>query len=287
MKIKIATCQYPIEKINSLDHWITKTEKWITDAHQANCEVILFPEYGCMELTSLLPQDDQESLERQLVELQKIFQTFFNTFKTFAEKYKMLIISPSFPQLLNGKYINRCHIFFPDGTSDHQDKIMMTRFEDEEWGITSSEENFKVFEYKKMKFGINICFDGEFPIFSMKQSLQGIHVLFHPSCTESDYGMERIHVSARARALENQIYVVVAQTVGDAPWSIAVDKNTGKAAFYSTCDKLFPSDGILAIGEKNKAQQLIYELDLNLLEEIRKNGQVFNYKGIKKSINYL
>ncbi len=161
MKIKMASCQYPIEKINSINDWISKTEQWIKEAQKNNCEVILFPEYGCMELTSLFSSDDQKSLDRQLIELQKIFPTYFNTFQNFAKKYNLLIISPSFPQFLDGKYINRCHIFFPDGKHDYQDKIMMTRFEDEIWGITSSHEDFKIFEYKKMKFGINICFDGE------------------------------------------------------------------------------------------------------------------------------
>ncbi|MCK6593867.1 MAG: carbon-nitrogen hydrolase family protein [Bacteriovoracaceae bacterium] len=278
MKLKIASAQYPITYFKSLTEWKEHTQRWIDEACNEQAEVLLFPEYGSMELTSLLSTDEQASLEKQLSGLQQFVQPFKELYQKAAQEKNVLIIAPSFPLKVENLHINRAFIFFPDGNIEYQDKQMMTRFENEEWFISTGEKNLKVFTYNNIQFGINICYDGEFPNFAQEQSINGMQVLLHPSCTEGKTGMERVHVGARARALENQIYVVVSQTIGDAPWSIAVDRNTGTAAFYSTCDHLFPSDGILLKGKTNEAGWLYQTLDISLIEEIRKTGQVFNYQ---------
>ena len=284
MKITIASAQYPITQFDEISKWITHTENWVKDAIAHKAEIVLFPEYGSMELTSLLSSDAQQSLNLQLQELQPLLPEFKKTFQTLAQKYQCLIVAPSFPISHENHYINRAFVFFPNGKVLHQDKQIMTRFENEQWGISPGENQMHIFEYQGIKFGINICYDGEFPVFAQKQSLNGMQLLLHPSCTEGLAGMERVHVGARARALENQIYVVVSQTIGNAPWSIAVDINNGKAAFYSTCDHLFPHNGTLKIGELNQVGWIIQELDFSLIDEIRKNGQVFNFQDIAKSL---
>lgn len=91
-------------------------------------------------------------------------------------------------------------------------------------------------------------------------------------------GLHRVHVGARARALENQCYVVVSQTIGDAPWSLCVDKNQGIAAVFGPPDLGFPEDGIVAQGELNKPSWVYADIDLKKIEEVRTKGAVFNYK---------
>lgn len=282
MKIKIASAQYPITSFQTFSEWEEHTLRWINEACNNQAEVLLFPEYGSMELTSLLSSDEQASLEKQLAGLQRFIHPFKETFKQAAINKNVLIIAPSFPLKHESLHINRAFVFFPNGTIEYQDKQMMTRFENEEWHISSGENKLKVFTYKEIKFGINICYDGEFPKFAQEQTINGMQILFQPSCTEGKSGMERVHVGARARALENQIYVVVSQTVGDALWSIAVDKNTGCAAFYSTCDHLFPTDGTLLKGEINKIGWYYQTLDFQLITNIRNTGQVFNYQDMLK-----
>lgn len=284
MKLTVASAQYPITHFKQFSEWISHTQSWVAKAVNEKAELILFPEYGSMELTSLLSSEEQKSLSFQLQGLQPFLVEFKKTFYDLAIKHQCLIVAPSFPILDGNNYVNRAFVFFPDGNILHQDKQIMTRFENEEWGISPGENLLNVFDYKGIKFGINICYDGEFPVFAQKQSLNGLQLLLHPSCTEGLAGMERVHVGARARALENQIYVAVSQTIGNAPWSIAVDINNGKAAFYSTCDYLFPNNGILKIGELNQPGWMIQELDFHFINEVRKNGQVFNYKDIEKSL---
>lgn len=154
----------------------------------------------------------------------------------------------------------------------------MTRFEDEEWGVASGDSKLTVFETEFGKVGVSICFDVEFPQFAKELCAKGVKILLAPSCTETMKGLHRVHVGARARALENQCYVVVSQTIGEALWSLAVDKNQGIAAVFAPPDLGFPDDGILIQGELNKSSWVYAELDLEKVDTVREKGSVFNYK---------
>jgi predicted amidohydrolase len=87
-------------------------------------------------------------------------------------------------------------------------------------------------------------------------------------------GANRVHVGARARALENQIYVAVAPTVGQAPWSLAMDNNIGWAAAYSAPDVGLPDDGALVAGSLNQPGWVTAGLDFGRLRSARRHAQV-------------
>jgi predicted amidohydrolase len=111
-----------------------------------------------------------------------------------------------------------------------------------------------------------------------KQIEAGANLILVPSCTDTLAGYHRVKIGCQARALENQCYVVQSPTVGEAPWSEAVDVNIGAAAVYTPVDRGFPDNGILAIGELNKAQWVMAEISLSACEAVRQQGQVFNYR---------
>jgi len=71
---------------------------------------------------------------------------------------------------------------------------------------------------------------------------------------------------------------VQSSTVGNAPWSEAVDVNIGAAAIYTPVDRGFPDDGILAMGVLNAHQWVIAEISLDGIAPVREQGQVFNYR---------
>jgi predicted amidohydrolase len=99
-----------------------------------------------------------------------------------------------------------------------------------------------------------------------------------PSCTDTLAGYNRVRIGARARALENQCYLVQSPTVGTAPWSEAVDCNIGAAAAYAPVDRGFPCDGLIVEGSMNAAQWVHAQLDTEALQTVRASGQVFNYR---------
>ena len=87
-----------------------------------------------------------------------------------------------------------------------------------------------------------------------------------------------MRIGCQARALENQCYVVQSPTVGHAPWSEAVDINTGRASIYTPVDYGFPNNGILAQGDTDDAGWILATVDLAEIARIRDEGQVFNYR---------
>jgi predicted amidohydrolase len=176
--------------------------------------------------------------------------------------------------MVEGRIRNRAYLMSPSGKVDFQDKRQMTRFEKERWGISGGQE-LKIFDIGETRIGIAVCYDIEFPLIAHALAKAGADLVLAPSCTDTMAGANRVHVGARARALENQIYVAVAPTVGNADWSPAVDVNTGWAAVYSTPDRGFPDDGILAKGALDEPGWVTAELDFEALKRARDQAQVF------------
>jgi len=83
-----------------------------------------------------------------------------------------------------------------------------------------------------------------------------------------------VRYCAQARAIENQMYVVVAHTVGSLPMVPAVSLNYGQAAILTPSDFPFSRDGILAEGTPNTEMMVIGELNLKTIAESRTLGTV-------------
>ena len=278
MTVKIATAQYDI---SFLENWATyeqKVTRWVQDAVAQDAKILLFPEYFSMELASLFEQDIYSSLSKQLEALQSLHDNFIELFKKLAISHQCLIQAGTFPVLVEtGDYVNRAYLFNAAGKIDYQDKLMMTRFENEQWLITAGNE-LKCFSTEYGKIAINICYDSEFPLLARKQVEAGCTLILVPSCTDTVAGYHRVKIGCQARALENQCYVVQSSLVGTAPWSEAVDINVGAGAIYTPVDKGFPDNGVLSIGDFNAVQWVYADINLAACATVRENGQVFNYR---------
>ena len=284
--MKVALAQYPISRFARFAQWQAHVADWVALATQPaagaapagnGTTLLCFPEYGGMELTSLLPEPLQTDLRRQITALEKFHSRFVSTWAALAKKHGVFIQAPSLPVAVEGKIHNRAYLFAPSGKHDFQDKRQMTRFEREEWDIAGG-DTLKIFDIGESRIGIAICYDIEFPLIAHAMAKAGADLILAPSCTDTMAGANRVHVGARARALENQIYVAVAPTVGDAAWSPAVDVNIGWAALYATPDRGFPDDGILASGHLNKPGWVMADLDFDRLKAAREQAQVFTVK---------
>jgi predicted amidohydrolase len=278
MTITISAAQYPITEHKSFDDWATHIEKWVSEAVITGAQLLVFPEYGSMELVSIFSNEIRADIRRQVKELDLIKEDFCNIFSDLAKKYKTIIVAPSIPVIEANRNVNRVYVFSEKGLVGYQDKLFMTRFENEEWGIESGDKTLTLFEASWGSFGIQTCYDVEFGIGSQLLSSAGAILIIAPSCTETIRGATRVHIGARARALENQIYTVVSQTVGNAEWSPAVDINYGYSAFYSTPDKDLPEEGIISTMTPQHEGWLTATLDISQISDVRNNGQVFNFK---------
>lgn len=275
---KIATAQYDIGFFWQWSEYQDKIVQWVQEARRQGAEILVFPEYAAMELTSLFGKEVYSCLSAQLHEIQSLQQKFIDIFQALAKEQGCVIQPGTFPvQLENGDFRNRAFLFLPDGRIEYQDKLQMTRFENEQWLIKSGTE-LKCFDTDFGKLAISICYDSEFPLLAHQQVRAGADLILVPSCTDALAGYYRVRIGCQARALENQCYVVQSSLVGEAPWSEAVDVNVGAAAVYTPVDRGFPHDGVLAIGELNEPQWVYADLSFAEIARVRQQGQVFNYR---------
>lgn len=275
--IRIAAWQYPIEQLASWEAWRTKLDAGVGEAARGGAELLVIPEYAAMELTSLLSPDAQATLDSQLAGMQPFAEPYLAALTAAARAHGVTIVGGSFPERVGDEYRNRLRVIAPSGDAVLVEKLQMTRFERERWGISGGTAQ-PVIELGAMRLGVAICYDSEFPLIVRRLVEGGANVIAVPSCTDSLAGYHRVRVACAARALENQCYVIQAPTVGLAPWSIAVDENVGAAGVFAPCDRGFPPDGVVALGTLDAAQVLVAEIDLARVDDVRRDGQVLGHR---------
>lgn len=277
-RFKLAAAQYPVDRLERWEDYRAKLQRWVAEAAEAGARLLVFPEYASMELASLFGDEVAASLSAQLQALQTVLADYRQLHAELARRYGVYLLAGSFPvRDEDGLYRNRAYLYGPDGGEEFQDKLIMTRFENEQWGISAGRK-LKVFDTALGRLGVCICYDSEFPLLARAQVEAGADLILVPSCTDTDAGYHRVRLSAQARALENQCYAVQSPLVGEAPWSAAVDVNLGAAAVYTPVDYGFPANGVLAQGERDRPQWVYAEVDLARARELRGSGQVLNFR---------
>ncbi len=272
---RIAAAQYPIDALASWDAYVGKLTRWVAEAAEAGASLLVFPEYGAMELASLDP-DSMGDLQGSIVFVSALLPRVDALHAELAARFGVHILAASAPwQAPDGRFRNRARLFAPGGMVGVQDKLIMTRFEREEWGIVGGAA-LSLFDTALGRIGVCICYDSEFPLIARALVEAGAEILLVPSCTDSLHGYERVRIGSRARALEGQCYVVQSPTVGTADWSPAVDVNRGAAAVYGPPDRGFPDDGVIAQGMLDAPGWVFAEVDLAAVGEVRQNGGVLN-----------
>lgn len=277
MSFAVAAAQYPIGKPASWDDYSAKLGSWVEEAAHAGAELLVFPEYAAMELAALDPATAGD-LAGSLRFVAGLLPKVDALHASLAARHRVHILAGSAPcRLDDGRFVNRARLFTPGGRVGVQDKLVMTRFEREQWGVSAGTD-LRVFDTALGRLGVTICYDCEFPLISRALVEAGAEVLLVPSCTDTLHGYWRVRIGAQARALEGQCHVVQAPTVGEAVWSPAVDVNRGASGVYGPPDAGFPDDGVLATGELDRPQWLLARIDPAMVREARANGAVLNLR---------
>jgi predicted amidohydrolase len=278
VSLRVASCAYPIERLESFAQFRAKQAHWVQQAVDQGAQLLVFPEYASMELGSLFGTRGDAELGAELQALQALLPEYLALYRELSRRFGVQVLSPSFPERIQGgAYRNRARLHDPSGADGVVEKQMMTRFERELWGIEAGTVG-PVFETERGLLGVAICYDSEFPLLVRRQVELGAEVVLVPSCTDTLAGYHRVQLSCRARALENQCFVVQAVTVGEAPWSAAVDQNRGAAGVFAPVDRGFPDDGVVALGELDRPGWVFADLELTRLAEVRADGQVRNHR---------
>jgi predicted amidohydrolase len=276
--IKLAACQYHIDLLETWDAYARHLTKLCEEAAQQGAQLLLLPEYAGLVLSGQLPAEQRGDLQGSIAGIQPLLPAWRELCEGLAKRLGVYLQPGSLPVLdSDGRYRNRTWLFGPEGNLGSQDKLIMTRFEREYWHIEPG-SGLRVFDTALGKLGILICYDNEFPMLANGLAEAGVDLILAPSCTDTEAGFHRVRIGAQARALENQVAVLQAPTVGLAPWSPALDENIGRAALYVPPDYGMPANGILGESAElspTTSQWLICELDLQQVRGLREQGQVF------------
>ncbi|MEO8399652.1 MAG: carbon-nitrogen hydrolase family protein [Ignavibacteriaceae bacterium] len=267
MKVRIAAVQYQFRRITSFEDFKQQIEFVLTSAAEYHPHYVLLPELFTTQMLSFIQTSDIANAVKKLA---AYTDKYIDLLKGFAEKYKFYLIGGTHPTLRGEKLFNTAYLFTPEGKVFTQDKVHRTRWEKELWGISPGEE-FKIFKTKFAPISILVCYDIEFPEAARIVPEAGAEIIFVPSTTDDRQGFLRVRYCCHARAIENQVYVVMTGTVGNLPVE-NLNLHYGQACIITPSDFPFSRDGIAAEGMINQEQIIIADVDLDSLDQNRIKG---------------
>jgi predicted amidohydrolase len=269
--MKVATAAYPLDFLQSWAQFEDKLATWVRDAAEAGAELLVFPEYGAMELATLAGEGVAGDLEASLFAVSDRLDEADALHVRLAREFGVHILAASGPAATEARPVNRARLITPEGRIGVQDKQIMTRFERDIWGVRGGGP-LQIFDTRLGKLGILICYDAEFPL--LGRALAECDLILVPSCTEALSGYWRVRIGAMARALEAQCVTVMSSLVGEALWSEAVDTTTGMGGVFGPPDAGFPETGVIAEGTLRQPGWTFAEVDLAAIAHVRADGRV-------------
>jgi len=271
-KVRVACVQYRVRQIDSFEDFANQVEYFVETASDYRADFVVFPELFSVQLLSILePMSPLEGIRTLSAEFTAPLRSLLSG---MAQKYGLYIIGGSHPaEQGDGRLLNECPIFCPDGRYIGQPKLHITPSEKRYWGISGGNELI-VLPTPKAKIAVQVCYDVEFPEATRYLSDQGAEILFVPYCTDDRHAHLRVRQCAQARAIENQIFVATSGIIGNLPSVPAMDIHYGQAAVFTPSDFEFARDGIQAIADSNVETLLVTDLDTNDLYRSRAAGSV-------------
>ena len=273
--MKVAVAKYPIQAPADFAAFAERQAAMLGVAAAQGARVAVLPEYLSLELAATFDASTQADLHASLAAIQRHRDDWLALYARLAASLDIYVVAGTFLLAqVNGRYRNRCDVFAPQGAHLWQDKLQLTGFE-KGLGVIEGGDALKVFDLDGVRTGVAVCYDSEFPLPVRAQAEAGARLLLVPSCTDTEAGATRVRVGCLARALENRVFVAQSVTAGEAPWSPALDINTGEAAVFAPMDRGFPADGVVAQTAGDQAWA-IADLDLDALDRSRADAQVAN-----------
>lgn len=275
--MKIATAAYPLDWFENWAEYEAKLSGWVASAAAQHADLLVFPEYGAMELASLGGRGAANDLETAMQTVAGHAVAADALHDRLARAYGVYILAGSGPVADSGKRpVNRARLFGPDGAMGHQDKQIMTMYERAPMDVRPGGP-LRVFDTGFGRVGVLICYDVEFPQLARTLVEAGVEIILAPSFTEQLSGYWRVRIGAMARALEGQCIVAHAPCVGAGIGCPAMGASSGAAAIYGPPDLGFPETGILAEGRQNEPGWVFAEIEQDSVARVRKEGHVRNF----------
>ena len=186
-------------------------------------------------------------------------------------KYQMVMVVPLYEREQAGVYYNTAAIIDADGTylgKYRKTHIPQTSGFWEKYFFRPGNLGYPVFKTRFATIGAYICYDRHFPEGARALGLAGAEIVYNPSATVAGLSQHLWKIEQPAHAIANGYFVGAINRVGtEAPWNI------GK--FYGNSYFVNPRGEIIACGSEDNDELVTAELDLSMIEEVRRTWQFY------------
>lgn len=266
--MRIAAVNWELEPGNG-DTFLIHLERIVREGVAGGADVIVLPECIDLETLGFAPSEAMLSLAVQLVDTAP---RRIEAMGELSANHGITLVGGSILVHEGDQTRNRCHIF-ESGELTTQDKLVMTQFELTEWGVAAG---VGLAAPRDGRLGVTVCYDSEFPVSGRLLAERGCLVQCVPSYTETQHGFQRVRWSCRARAIENQNFVIHTSLVGNLGGE-PVPSTFGSSAILTPSCSPFPDDAILAETAYGVEGIAFADLDFDQLDEARRTGDVRNW----------
>ncbi|MEB3370523.1 nitrilase-related carbon-nitrogen hydrolase [Saccharopolyspora mangrovi] len=268
-ELTVATAQLELRAETSLDTYVEHVDALVERAAAEGAELVVFPE---MSSTGLLGSITDHTVTTQSIVsdywdvLPRYIDDIVDSTIASAHNHGITVLGGSHNRRADdGTLRNTAYLVHPDGRVEQQDKMHLTP-QEHSLG-TRGGDQLLITQIGPFTAGLLICADIQFPELSRYLVRNGVDLILCPSLTWNRRGVHRVRTGCQARAIENQLYVVMSPLVGhsglpaDAPMHAV-----GRALVSTPVDRTMGiNDGILALGAETGEDLVITALDHDLL----------------------
>jgi predicted amidohydrolase len=255
---KIAVCQFEpvfLDKHSNLEKMEALAQQSVTEGAQ----LIIYPEC-CVTGYAVGEQAHEMVKQAEVVKGSNKGSSILRLEKLSKELNLQLIFG--IPELTSGSIYNSAvHIIPENGVVSSYHKMHMW---DTEGKVFKTGEEFGMDPGPVGSLGFLVCYDLEFPEVARILSLKGAQLLVVSTANMRPWE-ESQRVYARARAMENCVYVAVANCIG----------KSGSTEFFGGSIIVDPYGNVLTEAGTTEAV-LVAEINLELIDQARRENDYFN-----------
>lgn len=193
--------------------------------------------------------------------------------QALAKELGIVIVASLFEKRAPGLYHNTAAIIDADGTMLGIYRKMHIPDDPlfcEKYYFTPGDTGFRAWDTKFGRIGVLVCWDQWFPEAARLTALQGAEILFYPTAIgwhqfeKDSFGPAQLsawETSQRGHAIANGVFVCATNRIG---WETTVE-------FFGNTFVSDPFGRVLQRASTDKEQVIVQELDMAVLEDVRRN----------------
>jgi predicted amidohydrolase len=275
--LTVASVQLELRPEATVEDFVAHLDTLVGKAAAQDADVVLFPELASTGLLASIT-DHAVTTETVASDFWNVLPTYEDTIvgalQRISKEHEVVVVGGSHNRRAeDGSLRNTAYVVHPDGRVERQDKLHLTPQEHDLGAVGG--DSLLVTTVAPFTAGVLICADIQFPELSRYLVHRGVDLIFCPSLTWNRRGVHRVRTGCQARAIENQLYVVMSPLVGhsglpaDAPMHAV-----GRALVTGPVDRTVGiNDGVLAAALDDDEQVVVATLDHDLLLASRANPE--------------